>query len=88
MNLALGLPVTFPDSYVLNTCGIWKFKKWEFTEQAQKNLCLIKVSTVENLVPQEKYFNWFNLFTGIYSSSSSMNIITLWMRMEKMLSFT
>lgn len=59
MNLALGLPVTFPDSYVLNTYGIWKFKKWEFTEQARKNLCLIKVSRVENLAPQEKYFNWF-----------------------------
>lgn len=26
VNLALGLPVTFPDSYVLNTYGVWKFK--------------------------------------------------------------
>lgn len=28
--------MTFPDSYILNTDGVWKFKEWEFTDQAQK----------------------------------------------------
>lgn len=48
------MPATFTDFYVLNTYVKWKSKKWEFTEKAQKNLCLIKVSRVEKLVSQQK----------------------------------
>lgn len=54
----------------------------------KKNLSLIKVSRAENLALQEKYFNWFILFAGIYFSSSIINIIPLWMGMEKTLCFT
>lgn len=54
LNLAFCLPATFTDFYVLNTYVKWKSKKWEFTEKAQKNLCLIKVSRVEKLVSQQK----------------------------------